>query len=742
MRTTFSSSVALLLLSFMLTACGDIFMKKSEDKKAGMSQFATCDPDPKALSKIFTENVKGELLCLGKNLNLFIDVVKTDRPGNLSYKELKIYIETNIPDIDDDVLLALSGIFDINSLIFGDDKLYINKANVGKLVNLLIDVNKAVVDNKVYDYFMAKEGKISFLEHNRRKAKIFSAFSFIAKRFKEEISDNNRKVINFVDLLGKFKNLDNNVILQNCTDLLYLKKMFLGGDEEVLTSVELKRFAGMLPDIGKVVFDLAHHDEIEHSENQSEEVILTMREDAETLVKNLYYKGQDFVNVMTLDNIFDTVKIFAPEYLKYKKYTNEILKAKEALLENSTPIFNSNEVMILAKEFLLSNLDKGAFFFRMYAVNSDVLNDGNTINTDLQGIINSGYKEEQYKEEFNRIVKRYRYFKGREFSASFNRPIERNPLGIFQVSLLEYIITKFMKAYGSVDNAAQGKFKFSQAQLEKMMLDFKDFLEGEGIIDPGRTKNTAETITLMATLFQHQSDGDADIELTELTEFSMGLLSSNSLAKMADGYFQGVCPTIDTKSGSNRYDPQCYRDEFVRMMDVEKNGVRIGAKLGKLEKYLTDQSTNVDEYLQISEVFTRDCVNFNDGSTVPMSERDLFLLFSGLMAIEQTIIKFDVNNDNVLNPNEVDKAFPIYQSAIEALLPSTLKYLAKKVFLYMIKHEKVPSKGAVVGLILTPAGALKADASRKTLAIILKALSEESPANQENPFNCDLLKGD
>jgi hypothetical protein len=59
MRTTFSSSVALLLLSFMLTACGDIFMKKSEDKKAGMSQFATCDPDPKALSKIFTENVKG-----------------------------------------------------------------------------------------------------------------------------------------------------------------------------------------------------------------------------------------------------------------------------------------------------------------------------------------------------------------------------------------------------------------------------------------------------------------------------------------------------------------------------------------------------------------------------------------------------------------------------------------------------------------------------------------------------------
>lgn len=739
MRTTFSKSIALVLLSFVLTACGDLFMKKSEGNKGALAQFAQCDSDTKALSKIFTENIRGDLLCLEQNLNLFIDLVETDRPGNLSYTHLKIYINDVIKDIDPDVVEALGGIFEVNSLIFGDDQNYINKNNVRKLVQLFIDINRVVVQSNVYEYFMAKEGTISFAEHNRRKAKIFSAFSYIASRFNQEIKPNSN-VINFVDFLERFKNLDNNVVLTNSTKLLYLKRMFLGGQEKVLTAFELKRFARMLPDIGKVVFDLAHHDEIEHSEHQAEEVILTMREDAEAIVKNLYFKGQDFVNVMTLDNVFDTIKIFTPEYLKYKKYTNEILKIKGALLaNNSTPVFNSHEVMIMADELLLKSLNKGAYFFRMYAENADVLNEGNVISNDLKGIVKYGSMDEVYKEDFNKIVKKYRYFKGKSFSASFNHKIERNPLGIYHVALMEDLISRLMEAYGSNDADSKGKFKFSQEQLEKMMLEYKAVLEGEGVTDPGRTKNTAETITLMSTLFQHQSDGDADIEVAELTEFGLELLSSSSIAGMADKFFQGECQIIDDK---NRYEPECYRRKFAEMMSVEKEGTSIGDKLGKLNRYLKDSNTNVDEYLKISEVFTRSCTHFDNGEEVPMNEGELFLVLTGLMAIEQTIIKFDTNDDNILQGREIEKAFPIYRSAIRALLPKGFKDLAKRVFHYMIKNEKIPSTGAVL-LMRTnpfPPNWKKVNATRKTLAIILKTLSEESPANAENPFPCETLR--
>lgn len=736
MKTTFSHVLLLLLMSFVLTACGDAFMKKSEDHGTDMNQFATRKLDPKALAKFFTHNIREDLLALEDNLNLFIDIVKTDRPKNLSLKELKIYIKKNVKDVGPEVVDALESIFEINSLVFGDDKNYIKKGNVKKLTELLIDINKSIVDNDVYQYFMSEQKNLSFVEHNRRKSKIFSSFSYIATRLNKEFSEKN-KVINFVNFLDRFKNLIDNKILSDSHKLLYIKKMFLGGDKEVLTSRELKRFTGMLPDIGKVIFDAIHMSVLEHTENKTEEVLLIMKEDAETLVTNLYYKGQDYVNVMSVKNIFDTLKIFSPQSVKYKKYTNEILKIKGALLENTTPNFNSNEVMILLKDIVLTNLEKGAFYFRMYTANSDILNSGNTINSDLQGITNTENKGEYYKHEFNRIVKTYRYFKGQEFSASFNHSIKRNPLGIFEVSIVEDIVKRLMAAYGTPMTSALGGYRLTQTQLENLMLEYKDFLEGEGITDPGRTKNTAETITLMSSLFQTQSDGDSDIEVNELTEFAVELLSSTSLAKMGDEHFRKYCDPVDDKQ---RYSVECYRKEFVNMLGVSKKGVEIGDKLGKLKKYLKNSETNVNEYLAISEVFTRSCTHFDDATLVPMNEGELFLLLSGMLAVEQTIIRFDKNNDNVLNPDEVDRAFPIYKSAITALLPDGLTYLAKKVFLYMIKNEKVPSSAAVVGLMLTPQRALRATATRKTLAIILKALSEESPSNKANPFPCETLR--
>lgn len=738
MRTSFKSTLLLLVLSFVLTSCGDVFMKKSEDNGNEMQQFATCAPDPQALSGIFTQNVKSDLLCLEKNLNLFIEVVRTDRPGNLSLKELKIYIKKNIEDVDSSVLEALSGIFDLNSLIFGDDKEYINKGNVRKLTQLLIDINKAIVDNKVYHYYTTSETAVPYAEHNRRKAKVYTALTYVAERLQQEFKKNGN-VINLISFLEKFKSLDNNIILQNCTDLLFFKRMFLGGDEEVLTSYELKRLAGMLPDFGKVVFDIAHIGDVEHSEHQDEEVLLTIREDAATIVRNLYYKGQDYVNVMTLQDIWNTVAMFSPEHLKYKKYTNSILKLKAALLENSTPSFNSNELMILFNEIALNNLDKAAFFYRMYAYNSDVLSGGDQITTDLPALISIEKAEESFKDDFNRIIKSYRFFKGKEFSASFNNFIKRNPLGMVEVAVLEDMVKRLFAVYGDPKPTALGGYRVTQTQLENMMMEYKDFLEGEGITDPGRTRNTAETITLMTSLFQSQSDGDTDIEVNEMVEFAVELMSSTQVSKIADKYFRTRCPEVDDKG---RYSPECFRDNFVGMLEEEKNGKKVGEHLGKLRKYVNNPSTNVSEYLQISEVFTRSCTLFDDGTPVPMDEDELFLLLSGMMAVEQTIIRYDTNNDNILQGLEVEKAFPVYESAIRALLPDLVKGVAKKVFHYMIKNEKIPGTAAVMAMVANPfpPNWKKVNATRKTLAIILKTLSEESPANEANPFPCETLR--
>ena len=101
----------LLALMFILTSCGDLFMRsKSNDTIS--TPFATCSLDTDALAQIFSKNIEGDIICLEENLNLFIGVVKTDRPGNLSLKELKKYIANQLPHVDEETISALEAIFE------------------------------------------------------------------------------------------------------------------------------------------------------------------------------------------------------------------------------------------------------------------------------------------------------------------------------------------------------------------------------------------------------------------------------------------------------------------------------------------------------------------------------------------------------------------------------------------------------------------------------------------------------
>ncbi len=751
MQKKFFKLIALITFSLSVVSCGDLFMKKKSDSDSISTDALSCELDAKALSNIFTTNIKGDLLCLKESLDLFVEVVKTDKPGYLSQVELDRYIRDNVSDIDVEVLSALSGIFDINSLIFGDHPLYIHKSNVGKLVDIFIEINRAMVANNVFNYY-TDETPVSYKEHNRRKAMVYEALSSIGGKIIETSVENSRS-INFPALLEKFKNLDNNIVLQNSMKFLFIKKMFLGGEEEVLTSKELRRFAGMLSDVSKVTFDIAHIDTIEHAENEAEEILQTAKVDVQTIVKNLYYKGQDYTNVMSMRNIYDIIDTFLPEYSKWKKYTSDYLKAKKALLENDSEDFNSNEVYILLNDIVLENLNRGVFIYKAYALNEDILNSGDTIIEDLPNMINLSDSEDKYKNEMNNIVKSYRFFKGDTFAGTYQNSIVRNPLGIFEISVYENLIKRILSVYGSTSMSALGGAKITQEQLVATAMEYKDILVGEEILIAGREKNTIETVTLMSSLFQAQSDGDSDIEVNELVEFVIELSSGGNLAQMSHEYFQTKC-SLDEK---DRYMPECYRSIFNGVLDVEDKGVSIRDKLPKLAAFLEQDNVDAGEYLRVAEGFTRSCTHFDDGTPVPMTEDELSLIYTGVIAVEQTMVRYDVNNNNQLEPEEVDKAYEVYEGSIKGLIPGKfLQKFAKSFYLYLMKYKKLPDVQDIkstkdlwralkegshfVGFLFKSKKKKQTSADRFTIATILKTLSELSPENISNPFPCETLR--
>jgi hypothetical protein len=809
------------LLLLLMVSCGDTFMKKSEDEESRFNKFAECKPDTDALANIFKENIKGDLYCLGDNLNLFMDVVKTDRPGSLSLKELKIYIRKNIDGIEESVFDLLEAIFELNSVVMGDDPAYIKRENVNKLVELFVEINSAMVKYEVLKFY-SEEEKISYPVHNARKARVFEALSKIGNEI-IRISKPNNNRINFEEFLSKFQKVDSDdgikTVLVNLPKLLYIKKLFLGGDSKYLNSQELRRLARMLPDIAKISFDISSLSIIEHSKNEVEELLETFSVGARSLTKNLYYPKGSSEKVMTLQDIFNTAEIFAepldpnsPEthISKWFKYKKEYLLTKEFLLGSKTSTFTGNEVQILFDDIISYNLHRSVQVYQSYRLNKTLLDTQDIITIDLDRISGPASKREDFEKMMNRIVQNYFFFKGKDPTGKFSREIKRSALGIAQIAILENILERVFKgkAQHSLNNikeeiiqiqielnsirrnqelSRKEKRKLAEPLLDKMkkiniqrgeidqgqidgkhinqdvivslFSDYSRFLIDNDLVTRNREANTAETITLMTSLFQAQSDGDGNISVTEMTEFAVQLLGGMDTAKLGQKFYSEICENVEPNPEKPaRVTPDCFRKNFLSFMESQKNDVKLKDQLGGLVRYMNKDAETAERYLKVAEGFTRSCTHFEDGSEIPYTEGEMLLAFTGMYAVEQTFVRYDLNGNNILDISEVDAAFEVYKPAIEALVPvDILKGQSKDFFLYLIKYKRLPdvkTKGrGIKGFFKAIKEGLKligflyfrkdenkrATADRETIATILGVLSELSPEKQKNPFPCHTL---
>jgi hypothetical protein len=763
------TSLQLLLLS----SCGDLFMKNS--KKDSQSQFATCQPDTSAFSKIFTANIRGDLICLGENLNLFADIVKSDKPGMLSHDELKKYLQNNMDDIDPSTYDILRAIFNFNSILTGDNKDYIGKANIDKLIDTFILFNKAMVQNDIYDYFVNEE-EISYEEHLKRKAKIYFAFTQIEHAFYKNFKMNSNE-INFKEFIDYFKDIADPHFINKVHKVLFVKRIFIGGEPENLNAVELKRLLGMLADASKIIFDIAHLDNISHSDDEAEDIVEALKEDFDTLVRNLYIKNAE-EKAFHINDVFDVLITYFPEYAKYTKYKDSILHLKNILLRSNSEFFYGDEVYILLNNIVLKNLQRGVFFFKAYETHKDILESPDKIVGVLPSIPTTNELEESFEEDFNRIARDYRGFKGTKTSAFFTNDIKRSALGMFEVATMEDLVTRLFSFYVSRDDKAYGGYQISLGDMERIMTDFKEVLRGEGImLDPQNGKykpreaNTSETITLMTSLFQYQSSGipetDEDdpklIEVNEMTEFAITVISAAMVADKAYDYFAERCELDD----QGRFLPSCYRAHFLSFFDEElSKGDTLADYMPKLKENLDSlPEVEITNFLEQVEVFSRSCTYFDEAKTeeVPMVKSDFLMIFGGIMAMESTFNRFDTGDgdhyqNNILDIPEVERAYDeVYQGAVKALIPGKfLKKFGKSFYFYLVKYNKLPDVQNIdsfgdfwralkegvgfIGFLLKRKHKKQAPASRFTLAMVLRILAEQSETNITNPYPCEVLR--
>lgn len=750
------SFILIALIAQLLISC-DLFTSTKEEK-VGFSPSSKCRLDTDAITKYFIEEITPELRCLESYLNDFIKFVKTDKPGYLSYDELSKFIENDFKDFDQDLIEPIAAVFEMNSLLYGDHPKYISRNNVESLVNVFVKVNKIVVTKKVYEYFVDTDSKNYYL-HDQRKANIFEAFLQISDVLKSEYIENSNSFL-FNGFLQKFSKIDNSNIIENSEKLIFVKKIFLGGDKNVFTASELNRLLVRMPDVVKFLFDIVQFKYINKDINEEERMIQTLNAGSLVVRRSLFYPENSSEKLFNIDDLFDALEIFFPTFKEYRVYKKEIKKIKNTLLLSDSDFFTGAEVYHLINNIVHENLNRGEFFYRAYLMNQDKLDSKEKINLSLKTILFSSDKEIEYFDTFNRIIKSYSYFKGERKSATFSHSIDRSAYSIFEISVLENLISKVVKKYGTYkDKSLITGRGLTQEDLSQIFIEFKEPLVREGIVFPGRTENTVETFTLMTTLFQSQASGDSVMGVNELTEFAISLLSSSSVGsfiheKMTELCISSTNCSLDSKG---RYSPDFYRTELMNVMNMDYGNNKVLNFFPGLYDYL--EQTDREDFLKVTESFARSCTHFENGEDIPMSGGDYFNMFVGLTAIDQTINRFDKHGvsaddlpDGILQPDEVMEAFPLYKSAVEEIIPSNyLKKYARVFFQYLIKFERIPDvegglwstvKGGshFFKFLLTPEKKRLASADRYTFAKILEVLSNESPASKANPFPCDKLR--
>jgi hypothetical protein len=443
-----------------------------------------------------------------------------------------------------------------------------------------------------------------------------------------------------------------------------------------------------------------------------------------------------------MDELKSVLKRFVSESEVFLKYNKSLKNVKDIFLLNNSMNFGADEIYFLLDDLLLGNLKRSGFFLRTYN-NEEIkeqLSTPGVIKKDLAIPYSDG--EEHLRDDFNRIVKDYWFFKGEEFSATYGNNLKRSAFGVLEIAFYENMVMRLMKHYSEKNIGAYLGYRLTQEQLTTIITDFNDLLIGEEMLLENREKNIAETITLMTSLFQKQSDGKGDdIEVNEMVEFAVSILSSLEISKASFTYLQNVCPT-DSKG---RFTPTCFRANFIGMFENKIGDKTVASKVPKFYDYLLDiEGPKLTSFLQETEGFSRSCTVFKDGTDVPMTEVDLLFILGGLFSIEQTFSRFDRGhgdkaNNNILDVSEVTSAYyQVFKGAVVSIAGGST--FAKAVFQYIIKFKKIPKKINVLGFSMRSKRYRASKADRSTLASVLKAISFESPELKTNPYPCETLR--
>jgi hypothetical protein len=755
----------LISLIFSFLSCKDTEETKVSKKIESIQ--IPCDPqenDITNISNIMKELVTEQIECITEDLKFFIEKFKPDGPdlkGKLSKTKLENVILSS-KDIDNSIIDYLDIFYQLNHLILGDDIDYISIESVEKISFLVEHFNRHIIEiSPLLDFDKDRE---VYIIHQKKRKKILETTRVLIKPFIEEFSKNKNitnHTINIPKFLNVFRTDKNAKMIDNIKSLLFIKKILIGGDKFTITQKELRSIINNIPRIGQVLYDLIGFSKIifRNEKNRWEFYEETLYRMEQLIDKS---NGEE-VELISMKNFYDAINIIAEDADIDFDFYRPVIDEVKLIFTGEAGGFNLRQIYKIIGE-----LNRVVKIGKVHQIAYNQYREDIDSNKPIKNVdFTNPYFTKPEKDIFSQfvsIVKNYRFFRGDLIAPIYSNNYHRSIKGIIEIGIIEYLAEKVFKYFEKkypcdnislfpprVDKKGNPKYtdcnrntlgkedyagNLTQYQIEKIMLDYSDQLMDLKVVLPERHGASAESATLMTNLFQFQSDGDKDglVNVQEATEFALQVFSLIAIRDDILDIVAKWCPVDDR----NRVQVPCFRRYFFDVLkeplpsasEYNSGLESLGDYFPRLMEYYEDARDRNDfetiyTFIKKLELFTRTCA-YDD---IPMGKADITSVFGGLFNIESTLIRFDENQNNIMDPNEVENAWGLYRNAIEGLVRKegeSLVKFSKKIFLYLIKYGNIPEKmgiGFIAKLLLVKP---KNPADRITIASILRTIRESS----------------
>lgn len=680
--------------ALLLASCGYVSDKPVENQDVYKTdELQTCKIDVSKLGEIFTADQKAQIRCLQENFVQFTKYVRSKHPGAVTEAELGIFVKRFFTEQSDAIVKGLSLIFQLNMILLKDEADRISHSKITPLFELLVQVNQEAViltniikamDDKANqkDFWLLRQ---KFNESTARFAK--SAVGVIENAPGMDQKLNMREFIKDMSKKIGDHEIDNETI----DSFIYLKKVLVGGDEEILTTHELKEVITKMPLIMGLVFDV-YYVEGENFKSTAEEMKFYLQ-----ATRNIYHTikfDQTDFELMNSNQLVNLAEKVLKNY-DVESFKPSIEALKQRFIggqKDSVTLKDLQTVMAMVHDFFekvfFTHITYDDGFNKLILAKKTALGPGEIVFRNIPGyeMFPNKTRLNQLFSSFNDTATNFRYFRDYSTGAAvYDTNILRNKDGFLESNIAKWVSWKLLKAYGHLD--AKGEMQISMDEFARFLLDSKPLLEEFKLWSPN-FKTFSRNAILLADLFQQQSNGDQLININEATEYIGMLLTAVEVSgKFSKNLTEACDPGINPDDPV--FDTDCFNNNFY---EVILSKLSYDKSFPRLETYFkTASKAESMDYLKGVEGFARD----NNAPGVPVGRRDATLILGAMINIESTFIRFDTNNDNIIDYNELSIAFLTYRSSIitlAGLKPEQEKY-AKGIFLYMASKMEIPKTG-------------------------------------------------